>query len=109
MREETIGNRIKLQRVRIGLTQEELAELMCLPKSTISAYENDKVDIKSSVVLELSAYLNTSPNYLLGYEEPSPEEESLIETVSSIIRRIEDGKIRELLVAQMKVAASMYS
>ena len=37
------------------------------------------------------------------------EEESLIETVSSIIRRIEDGKIRELLVAQMKVAANMYS
>lgn len=91
------------------MTQEELAELMCLPKSTISAYENDKVDIKSSVVLELSGYLNTSPNYLLGYEEPSPGEESLIETVSSIIRRIEDGKIRELLVAQMKVAANMYS
>ena len=26
---------------------------MCIPKSTISAYENDKVDIKGSVIVEL--------------------------------------------------------
>ena len=51
--EETMGQRIKAQRIRIGLTQEQLAEAMCVPKSTISAYENDKVDIKSSVVYEL--------------------------------------------------------
>ena len=42
---------------------------MCVPKSTISAYENDKVDIKSSVVYELSKHLLTSPNYLHGYKE----------------------------------------
>ena len=32
------------------MTQEELAEIMCVPKSTISAYENDKVDIKGNNV-----------------------------------------------------------
>ena len=57
--EETMGQRIKAQRIRIGLTQEQLAEAMCVPKSTISAYENDKVDIKSSVVIELSKHLFT--------------------------------------------------
>ena len=40
--ENTLGARIKAQRIRCGMTQEELAEAMCIPKSTISAYENDK-------------------------------------------------------------------
>ncbi len=91
------------------MTQEELAEIMCVPKSTISAYENDKVDIKGSVILELAWHLNTTPNYLLGYEDPPAEEDALTIVVSSIIKKIEDRRIRELLVAQMKVAANMYS
>ena len=41
---------------------------MCVPKSTISAYENDKVDIKGSVIAELSRHLATKPDYLLGFE-----------------------------------------
>ena len=53
-------------RIRMGMTQEQLAEVMCIPKSTISAYENDKVDIKGSVLVELSEHLDTTPNYLLG-------------------------------------------
>ena len=47
IKEETLGQRIRAQRIRLGMTQEELAEEMCVPKSTISAYENDRVDIKS--------------------------------------------------------------
>lgn len=64
--EETLGQRIKAARIRMGMTQEQLAEVMCIPKSTISAYENDKVDIKGSVLVELSEHLDTTPNYLLG-------------------------------------------
>ena len=66
--EETLGQRIKAQRIRVGYTQEQLAEIMCVPKSTISAYENDKVDIKGSVIAELSRHLATKPDYLLGFE-----------------------------------------
>ena len=40
----------------------------CTKKSTVSSYENDKIDIKSSVVTELSKLLDTDPNYLLGAE-----------------------------------------
>ena len=32
-------------------------------------YENDKVDIKGSILIELSGVLHTSPNYLLGMED----------------------------------------
>ena len=67
--EDTLGQRIKAQRMKMGYTQEKLAELMCIPKKTISGYENDRVDIRSSVISELAEHLHTTPNYLLGYEE----------------------------------------
>lgn len=85
------------------MTQEQLAEIMCIPKSTISAYENDKVDIKGSVLTELSGVLSTTPNYLLGVVEDDP----IIEAVSSILKRIKDDKIKLLLYAQIEAAEKM--
>ena len=52
--ENTLGQRIKAQRIRMGLTQEQLAEKMFVPKTTISTYERDASDIKSSVLVELA-------------------------------------------------------
>ena len=46
--EKTIGMRIRECRVKMGMTQDELAEALLTKKSTISAYENDKIDIKVS-------------------------------------------------------------
>ena len=40
-----------------GMSQEQLAELLCTKKATISAYENDRIDIKSSIVLEIAKAL----------------------------------------------------
>ena len=48
--EETMGQRIKAQRIRMGYTQEQLAEKMFVPKTTISTYERDASDIKSQTV-----------------------------------------------------------
>ena len=42
----TMGGRIKEQRMKVGMTQEHLAELLCTTKAAISQYENNKVDIK---------------------------------------------------------------
>ena len=104
--EETMGQRIKAQRIRIGLTQEQLAEAMCVPKSTISAYENDKVDIKSSVVDELSKHLLTSPNYLPGYKEEQ-EHDSYVVSAAAIFRSIKDEKVKALLLGQIQLAGKM--
>ena len=42
--EETLGQRIRAQCIRLGMTQEELAERLYVKKSTISYYETDKDD-----------------------------------------------------------------
>ena len=102
--EETMGQRIKAQRIRIGYTQEQLAEAMCVPKSTISAYENDKVDIKGSVIMELAGYLATSPNYLHGYKE---EQDPYVVSAAAIFRSIKDEKIKALLLGQIQLAGKM--
>lgn len=89
--EETLGQRIKAQRIRVGYTQEQLAEIMCVPKSTISAYENDKVDIMSSVIAELSRHLATKPDYLLGFET---EEDPYVITAELYCRGLRMKRLR---------------
>ena len=70
---ETMGDKIRALRIVRGMTQEDLAEKMFMRKSTISAYENDLIDIKSSVIVELAKALNTLPGYFFpGYEDKSP-------------------------------------
>ena len=100
------NNGIKAQRIRIGLTQEQLAEAMCVPKSTISAYENDKVDIKKSVIDELSEILITSPNYLHGYKEER-KRDPYAESAAAIISSIKDEKIKALLLTKIQAAKKM--
>ena len=48
-------------RVRMGMTQEKLAEALITKKSTISAYEKDKIDIKV-----INTDCRQSPSLLCG-------------------------------------------
>ena len=56
--EKTIGKRIRECRVKVGMTQEELAEALITKKSTVSAYENDKIDIKISILKQIAKVLD---------------------------------------------------
>lgn len=100
---KTLGERIREQRILMQMTQEELAEELCVKKSTVSMYENDKVDIKGSILIELSKVLNTSPNYLLGQED---SDEDLVELVS-IYKSLKNPKIRQIALAQIRDLSSI--
>ena len=100
--EDTLGQRIKAQRIRCGFTQEELAEAMCIPKSTISAYENDKVDIKGSVLIELSRTLDTTPNYILGVEETKIPKTKIDLELGKALEEIKNEDVKRLLLAQIR-------
>ena len=52
--EKTMGQRIKAQRIRMGMTQEELADILYLKKSSISRYENDKDEMQAARLGELA-------------------------------------------------------
>ena len=102
IKEETLGQRIRAQRMRMGWTQEELAEKMCVPKSTISAYENDRVDIKSSVIVELSKLLETIPNHLLGTGEYDTD----ILEILCVLKQMSPG-LKKVALEQIKALSSV--
>lgn len=85
----------------MGLTQDQLAEITLIPKPTLSSYENDRVDIKSSVIAELADALGTDPNYLiLGEQDESPTSYSA--EMTSLFNKITDLKTQQILYIQIK-------
>ena len=50
----TIGDRIKECRKDLGMSQEALAEILYMKKSTISKYESNDRDIPASTIVSLS-------------------------------------------------------
>lgn len=66
--EKTIGMRIRECRKRLGMTQEELAEALFIPKTTVSAYERDVVDMKMGIIKQLAKVLHTTVGYLIDGE-----------------------------------------
>ncbi len=65
----TIGDRVKALRLKKGLTQEELAEkLGYKSKSSVAHIENGR-DIPRSMIVQLSEILDTTPAYLMGWED----------------------------------------
>ena len=98
--EKTIGMRIKECRLALGMTQEELAELSYIPKSTLSAYERDKVDIKMGTIKEVARIFHTTAGYLIDGDEPEYDED-----IMQVVRMLQEMpvELRKVAVEQVKV------
>lgn len=69
-----IGEKIKEARLKKGLTQQELGNLVGVQKSAIAKYENGRiVNIKRDTLQNLSRALNIPPYELMVIEEPAEE------------------------------------
>lgn len=66
--ERSIGEKIRSLRRKRGMTQEMLADHLLVNKATISMYENDQIDIKSSVLIEMADVLKVRPGYFIDAE-----------------------------------------
>lgn len=65
-------NNIKSLRKEKNLTVEQLAKKIGVAKSSVSAWENGKSDIRGKNLKKLSDFFDVSESYLLGYiERPS--------------------------------------
>lgn len=68
-----IGDRVKLLREQKGMTQEELAnKLGYKSKSSVTHIEKGR-DIPRSMVVTLADILDTTPAYLMGWEEKTSD------------------------------------
>lgn len=82
----TIGQRIKEMRLDKNLMQDELAARIHTTKQTIHKYENGIItNIPSSKIEAIANALNTTPDYLMGWEEsatPFPDDQEEIAKVA---------------------------
>ncbi len=75
----TIGERIKKRRMELGLTQGELAERMgYTSRAAICTVEKDKEDLTTTRIRRFAEALQTTPSYLMGWEneDGSPDNAS---------------------------------
>ena len=72
---KTIGERIKERREQLRLSQEELAlKLGYKSRSTINKIEMDSRNLKHSKIKAIADALETTPSYIMGWEEPESKE-----------------------------------
>jgi transcriptional regulator with XRE-family HTH domain len=101
IKEETLGQRIRAQRIRMGMTQEELAEEMCTTKSMISYYENDHGDMKQSMIAEFAEVLGSTVEYLVcGVVKESAPDVSSAEMLRLFSAM--DEQTKEIMLIQMR-------
>lgn len=71
-----VGEIIKTERMKKGMTQDELAQKVGVQKSAVAKWENGRVaEIKRTNLKNLAVALGINPNLLLGDENADPIEE----------------------------------
>ena len=95
----TIGQRIKECRKKMGVTQEELEVVSCIPKATLSAYERDKVDIKMGTIKELARIFHTTAGYLIDGEK-----EEFDDDIMQVVKMLQEMpvELRKVVLEQVK-------
>ena len=98
---KTIGERIKMRREQLGLSQYELAKkLGYKSRSSINKIESDARNLTQSKIKALADALETTPSYIMGWEEMDKKADKIADIV--IIMQYDDdfreavGKLAEL-------------
>ena len=103
----TMGGRIKECRLKAGMTQEALAERLCTQKSLISMYESDKVDIKSSVVVELANAINKTVGYLVNKEGAEEEIDEQMQEMIALFQGLGSDQLRKVALEQLRILSNL--
>lgn len=65
------GDKIKILREEKGLTQKQLADLVNISRSALGMYESNQRIPKQKILESIAKALNTTPSYLIGWDEES--------------------------------------
>lgn len=83
----TIGNRIKMRREQLGLSQEEFGEAVGLKKSTVSRYESGEIKtLDTTLAKKMTQVLRCDPLWLTDWGDVTHEVEN--EAIDAIIKAL---------------------
>jgi transcriptional regulator with XRE-family HTH domain len=66
--EQALAERLRAEREYLGLSQDQVARVLELPRAAVSAYETGRRKVSSVELARLAKLYGTSPNRLLGSE-----------------------------------------
>ena len=83
-----IGDRIRDCRIKLGYSQDELAKkLGYKSRSSINKIERDASGLPQTKIAAIAAALNTTPGYIMGWEEaPVPKRNVIAKAQAAITR-----------------------
>lgn len=90
-------------RLKKGMTQEQLAEQLCTTKPLISQYENNKIDIKSSIVVELAQILDTTAGYLMNGEVVAEGMDEQMKELMGLFQGLGSEQMKKVALEQLRV------
>lgn len=104
-----IGDRIRIQRESLNLSQDELARrLGYKSRSSINKIERDASGLPQTKIRAIANALNTTPAYIMGWEEEQKEkptaDSELSENINKLVefaKSVPDDKI-DLVLRVMK-------
>lgn len=110
----TIGERIKQRRNELRWSQRELSDRMGYSNhSTITKIEAGKVDLNQTRIAQFAEVLNTTPAYLMGWEDEekekpaiSSERERLIKQANELLGRYSEEDLAWVLQMLERVPPS---
>jgi transcriptional regulator with XRE-family HTH domain len=100
-----VGNRIRIRRMLIGMSQEQLGDLLGLSFQQIQKYEKGVNRIGAGRLYEVARILNVQMNFFYGGLAevlPSDANETDI-SVPPVMEFVSSGEGHELAVALMKI------
>ena len=67
----TIGERIKITREKLGMSQVDFADKIDVSKQTLYKYENNIItNVPSDKIEAIARIGNVTPSYIMGWDEP---------------------------------------
>ena len=69
-----VGDRIRKKRIELGISQQELGDLVGVSKVSVCGYEKGNRTPTVETFILLTEVLKTTPQYLLGYDVDVVEE-----------------------------------
>lgn len=91
----TTGERIKMLRTQLGMSQTELGEKVGVKTSAIYKYENGLVvNLKRSTIDKLAEALGTTGSYLMGYDDEQKPSTPLVNDDPELTEYLETLRTR---------------
>lgn len=82
----SIGTKIKEYRTKLGLTQKDLAEKLCVTYQAVSRWENDEVEPSIETIKEMAKLFSCTTDELMGFENNNQIKEEKPEDKTTIIK-----------------------